>query len=576
MPDLGVSQTVSLRTRWRRLAGNHRTQAAFRGVLVYLVVAVLAAPLAVAWAITHATVRDVIGVSPTTFSLTTHGHSELRLGIAGTIYLPRSAGPLGLVATVNGPTSPSALPSENADLAQYVSPQMLRLYAGLFQDPDEAVHGYIDLVVDELVHQLLVAELVLTLLGGSLLLLVSRVLPPRRLPRQAARLSGVAAAVLVVSVVLSVWQLSATEGAHRASEGQYVLPALTGTAAAGATTDSPVLRLLLGDAVPKVQKLVDRQERATDDYGRRAMAGLVAQRDLMTGPLPGEQAVLMQSDMHCNRTMITLQSAVRKMLTEGHGADVPALMAITGDLTTNGTAAEKTCIQHEAAIAGKAPVAAVTGNHETTLSAAQMDGAGMTVLDGKTVDVGGIPVLGAGDPERTELFGPSAPRGDLTEEDVGRALRHTAEKDRPTLLLVHEAYAAAAFLQVGDMPSFLDARGPATVPGADDVPDVPASAVFYGHWHRSVEPRVVWNSDGSWTLVMELDTSGGAVDTPTFGHFSTPWTPPQQEASFPVVFFDEGTQRATGYQIYSFDVHGDVTVQPRVDVGSKSTPRGHP
>jgi hypothetical protein len=92
--------------------------------------------------------------------------------------------------------------------------------------------------------------------------------------------------------------------------------------------------------------------------------------------------------------------------------------------------------------------------------------------------------------------------------------------------------------------------------------------VLYGHWHRSVEPRVVWNSDGSWTLVMELDTSGGAVASPTIGHFSTPWTPPQQEASFPVLFLDRDTGLVTGYQLYSFATDGTVTVHPRVEVGN--------
>jgi len=121
------------------------------------------------------------------------------------------------------------------------------------------------------------------------------------------------------------------------------------------------------------------------------------------------------------------------------------------------------------------------------------------------------------------------------------------------------------------MTEFLDRRGAPTEPiEDDDVRDLPAAAVFYGHWHRSILPRVVWNSDGTWTLVMELDTSGGAVDTPTIGHFSTPWTPPRQEASFPVVFLDDRTHLVTGYQLYSFRVDGSVSVLPRVEVGDRN------
>jgi len=72
---------------------------------------------------------------------------------------------------------------------------------------------------------------------------------------------------------------------------------------------------------------------------------------------------------------------------------------------------------------------------------------------------------------------------------------------------------------------------------------------------------------------MELNTSGGAIATPTINHFSTPWSTPQQTASFNVVFEDSRSRLVTGYQTYRFDADGTVTVLPRVDVGS---PDGKP
>jgi hypothetical protein len=42
--------------------------------------------------------------------------------------------------------------------------------------------------------------------------------------------------------------------------GVYDLPSLDGTAAAGSTTNSPLLRLVLGAAVPRVHDLIRRQE----------------------------------------------------------------------------------------------------------------------------------------------------------------------------------------------------------------------------------------------------------------------------------------------------------------------------
>lgn len=548
--------------RWRRPAAV--------ALAAYAAAAVVVLPLSLARALTATEVHDTIGVSPSTFTLTTAGHSELRLGVAGTVYLPRSNGPLGLVATVDGPAETSGAPGSGGDLAAFVSPEMLGLYAGLFHDPETAVRGYVELVERALVRQALIGEVVLTAVAGTGLLVARQLLGVRfPIRHRRSRTVVAVASALVLSSVLAAWQLRGAGDGPRS--GTYSLPALDGTQVEGATTDSPVLRLLLGDAIPKVQTLVRRQESATDKFRSTATAGLLASRDQMSGPREGETAVLMQSDMHCNEVMIAVQGEVRRLLTEQFGEDTPAFMAVTGDLTTNGTAAERSCIEQERKIAGDAPVAAVTGNHESELSAEHMKAAGMTVLDGSTEDVGDLSVLGDGDPERTELFGGTGQRGDESEADVGQRLRKTAEEDHPDLVLMHEAYAAAPFLGVTDMTTFLQGAGRSTVREEDGIDDVPASAVFYGHWHRRVPPRVLWNSDGTWTLVMELDTSGGAIDTPTVGHFSTPWTAPQQEASFPVVFMDRDTHLVTGYQIYSFDTDGSVTVEPRVEVGDPST-----
>jgi hypothetical protein len=307
-----------------------------------------------------------------------------------------------------------------------------------------------------------------------------------------------------------------------------------------------------------------------------ASAGLRGLETAMVGPEQDEIAVLMQSDMHCNSTMIRLQTQVAEQLRERFGEAVPALMAVTGDLTTNGTAAEGSCIEAEAAISAGAPVAVIGGNHESTVSLEQMKAAGMTVLDGSVTDLADVTVLGDSDPERSELFGGTQPRGSQTETTQGEDLFTKATQERPDLVLVHEGYAAQELVGTDDMTSFLNGRGSATEPWDDAVRDLPASAVFYGHWHRSIEPRVVWNSDGTWTLVMELDTSGGAIDTPTIGHFSTPWSRPQQDASFPVVFLDADTRMVTGYQLYRFRTDASVQVLPRVDVGPRSVPAALP
>ncbi len=532
-----------------------------------LLAALVAAPVAIGWALTRASVTALVGVTPTTFTLSTSGRSELRLGLAGTVYVPRARGPFGVVATVDGT---AVSPDGSADLAAYVSPAMLQLYSGLFHDPEAAIGEYVGLLRHDALVEGLRAEAVLAAAGGLTLFVARLMLSPRgpSRPRQRSALAVVVAVALVSSGAVALSQVR-SQTAAPVPHSALALPSLEGTGAAGSVTDSSLLHLVLEGAAPKVRKLVERQEAAVAAYRRAASRSLEDQAVAMTGPRAGETAVLMQSDMHCNTTMIALQSEVFSMLRDRYGDGVPALLGISGDLTTNGTPAEGGCIKDEAAIAQGAPVAAVTGNHESQTSREQMQAAGMTVLDGSTVELGGVRLLGEGDPERTELFGPTRLRGERTQQDVGTQLRETALEDDPQLVLVHEAYAAQAFLGVENMTTFLDGRGSPTVPAEDDVDDVPAAAVMYGHWHRDIDPRVVWNSDGTWTLVMELNTSGGAIDTPTFGRFSTPWAQPQQEASFPVLFLDDASGLVTGYQLYRFEPDGTVTVEPRVEVGGE-------
>ena len=553
----------------------HRRESRLGGRLLaaILICGVLTLPLSLGWAINRAEVRELVGITPTTFSLTTSGHSELRLGVPGTVYLPIARGPFGIVATVEGPGDPDV---GNGDLASYVTPEMLRLYAGLFHDPEQALTPYVDQLVTEVRHQFLLAVATLGGLGGLTLFALSTLLPTVVPSGRAGYLRAAAAfgLVLVATSVVAVVQVRPTTPAVRPSSGIYPLSALEGTPVEGSTTNSPVLRALLGTSVPKIQALISRQEESEREFRETASASLTAQATTLTGPRDGEVALLLQSDMHCNTAMIRMQQQVASMLGEQFGPDVPRLLAISGDLTTNGTAAEGVCIEDVAGIAGERPVVAVTGNHESAVSRGQMDDAGMVVLDGSATEVGGVTVLGDEDPARSELFGPTRLRGDRTQADVGEDLFDEASSGRADVVLVHEAYAAAAFVGVDDMRSFLDGRSSANTPVEDGIRDLPAGAVFYGHWHREVEPRVVWNSDETWTLVMELNTSGGAIARPSVGRFSTPWSRPQQVASFPVVFLNEETRLVTGYQLYRFDPEGTVTVLPRVDVGTLRTSIG--
>lgn len=244
-----------------------------------------------------------------------------------------------------------------------------------------------DLLRREIVHQFVMGDLALAMIGGLAWFAFATLRPRTAAERPTSRLRlqttvGVTIA-LVASLAITTLQLSAGRSGTSEASRRYELTVLDGTIAEGSSTDSPLLRLLLGGAVPKVQTLVRRQEEGERTYRESATARLTEQSAAMTGPREGETAVLMQSDMHCNTTMIRLQ--VARMLRCRFGGDVPALMAVTGDLTS---------------------------------------------------DVAGIAVLGDGDPSRSELFGDTRLRAEESEGDLGNRLYDQARDDKPQLVLV--------------------------------------------------------------------------------------------------------------------------------------------
>ncbi len=259
---------------------------ALRLLFAVVLSGILTFPLAVAWAVNRSEVHELVGITPTTFSLTTSGRSEVRLGVAGTVFIPVSRGPLGVVATVDGPGDPDI---GNGDLASYVTPEMLSLYAGLFHDPEPAVKQYVDELKDEFQQRLVLAIGTLAVFGGLAVFALSYVVPLRRAPRDGEwrlRMAGAMAFVLVCTstiAMLQMWPANADEQ----GDGAYPLTALDGTVAAGSTTNSPVLRTLFVDAAPRVRTLISRQEASEENFRALAAAGLTAQIDNLVGPQDG-------------------------------------------------------------------------------------------------------------------------------------------------------------------------------------------------------------------------------------------------------------------------------------------------
>ena len=207
-----------------------------------------------------------------------------------------------------------------------------------------------------------------------------------------------------------------------------------------------------------------------------------------------------------------------------------------------------------------------------------MKSAGMKQTSNGPVEVDGISMAGGEDPLITNLGNPTEVRDntDLTtdnvEADLGNSLYSQALRKDIDIIGPHEGYAVGAFMGMesvtqSSMSRWFENAGSNTVPYEDGVRDLPTSLLVYGHWHRIVQPRTVWNSDGSWTLVMELNTMGGTIGNPTITKFSSPNDAPQQTASFPIVFMDNETKLVSGYQMYSFEPNGQLTISDFVPIG---------
>ena len=104
----------------------------------------------------------------------------------------------------------------------------------------------------------------------------------------------------------------------------------------------------------------------------------------------------------------------------------------------------------------------------------------------------------------------------------------------------------------------------------DGIPDVPPGIVNVGHLHDAMPPRIIWNTDTdqvTWTVVNQLGTAGGVEENPTFNRFSTPFSTPLKDLSIQLQYVDVETGLQTGYVDLTVSSGGDVSLDPRTDIG---------
>jgi hypothetical protein len=530
------------RRRWRSLvavaADQQRYSRSPREVLrrtarslgLALVAAVLAAPFAIAWGIGHARITDYLGPQRVEFSVNYTGEVTVNLGPFGNAYVHSPAAPIGVTMAVGGVNDLTTTDS-------FFSEQTLTEYTSLYADPREVVRGIVERLGQDAIARSYVAELVL-LTGVAVWILRRRLIAPRLLKALSRRR------------VIALWATitTLTVGSILAPAPPPAQPRLAVTLPAARqlgplSVDSLLLADLLNRGVTGVTLLASRQEAALNTYVNTANAALLKQYTKIPAPRNDETMFLGLSDLHCNQGMTRLISNLVRLTR-------PAAVFSSGDDTVNGTAAERGCISHEAAIPDGAPLLVATGNHDSNVTETQMKAAGMIVLDGAVVTVPKIPgdvqVLGDDDPEHNIPFSVQRTLDrPESEQQLGERLVGVALSKRTDVILVHQPLAADVIMRATDPPVRL---------------------VLWGHMHAQAGPFVVTHADGSWTVGMQEGTAGG-VRQPTFTSFSTPFSPPLVSADVYFYFRDNATGLVTAVQPVHFLPNAHVVIEPRVVTG---------
>jgi predicted phosphodiesterase len=497
-----------------------------RALLLTLLAALAAAPLAAVWGISHARVDDYLGPHRVSFASNFRGEVELDLGPIGNAYLDSPVPPIGLSLTVGGVGSASENPGS------LFSEETLAAYTSLYAEPEDVLSGIVEGLVPDAVREGLKAEAVL-LLGAAIWRLRRQLVAPW-IVTAVTRRRAAAVYVAVVALVIGSILVPPKPTDHR-----YPVSIADGTRFSSLTVDSLLLAEVLDRGIKGTRLLTARQQRAVQTYLDSATGSLSSQLDDLPKPSPDETMILGFSDLHCNQVMAELISRL------AHATE-PSIVLSSGDDTVNGTAAERGCIRREAAIPDGVPFVVATGNHDSDVTEAQMRRVGMTVLDGQVVEEAGLNVLGDDDPEHNIPFSVDRVKErPESEEDMAQRLVDVA-RDRDTdVLLVHQPVAARVIM---------------------DAPNLPVPLVLWGHYHAESGPTVIMHNDGSWTVGMQQSTAGG-VHQPMITSFSTPFSPPLISADVYFYFRDDTTGLITGVQPVHFRPDATVLIEDRIATG---------
>ena len=255
-----------------------------------------------------------------------------------------------------------------------------------------------------------------------------------------------------------------------------------------------------------------------------------AQEAVLRTPAEGETTALVVTDRHDN---IGMDPVVRTIADRAQAR----MLIDLGDDTGQGASWESFSINSLAREFDGFETVAVAGNHDTDAVAEQMADKGFTVLDGKTVEVGGVRFLGASDPRGTKLTGYTE---DAQTRNGGLAEQDTDLRD-----------AACEADEAGNRVGVLAVHSWAS--GSEVAASGCVDLVLTGHLHYQVGPLAIDGPGESTTTRLTTGTTGGAVLPIALGSSL------RRQAQVSIVTFDaEGVP--VGVQVVSFNPSKTIDV----------------
>ena len=306
-------------------------------------------------------------------------------------------------------------------------------------------------------------------------------------------------------------------------------PVFNGTALQGSQLNGP-LKFVVDAVVPQVSDIIENRNKFYNTASDNQHSAFTARHG--TGGVThatGTTRIVFADDFQGVNGMEQLVGQAARMYDA-------SLIIVGGDTSFSGTEWETPSVDTLRYYAGKVPIFANLGRHDTPAIAKLMREAGITVADGQTHTIAGVTILGANDPLVTPPFGVGGVEHlrdpAITDQTVTLDMIDKACRDRPTIFTVHDR-------AIGD---------PIAKTGC-------ARIVLTGREY-AIQPPVTYTTDLGTTVELISGSTGGhgSGDGPEI-------TVPHNDATFQVLTVAKDTGRIVADEVQTLhpDAQYDIT-----------------